>query len=124
MLCLCRNAKCDSNFANFGNGKIMPDFATFSFKHLSSLCNDPCCCFYYIRLASLQVNGEEGWKRRVGEKDHGSFRSGTIHDRLSKIKDSSEGWQKKKGQENDAKQFTVEGKMASKLTAKSFIHTM
>lgn len=68
----------------------------------------------YDRLASLQVNGEEGWKRRVGDKDHGSFRSGSIHDRLSKIKDNSEGWQKKIGQENDAKQFTIEGKMASK----------
>ncbi|XP_067938256.1 supervillin-like [Watersipora subatra] len=65
-------------------------------------------------LASLQVNGEEGWKRRIGEKDHGSFRSGSIHDRLSKIEDSSKSWQKNKGIENDAKQFTVEGKMAKK----------
>lgn len=73
------------------------------------------------RLASLQVNGEEGWKRRIGEKDHGSFRSGSIHDRLSKIKDNSESWQKKIGQENDAKQFTVEGKMASKLLRCSLI---
>ena len=101
----------------------MPDFVAFSLNICQAYAMTLAVA-YYIRLASLQVNGEEGWKRRVGEKDHGSFRSGTIHDRLSKIKDSSEGWQKKKGQENDAKQFTVEGKMASKLTAKSFIHTM
>lgn len=66
------------------------------------------------RLASLQTNGEEGWKSRIGQKDHGSFRLGTIHDRLSQIEDNSKSWQKKKGVENDAKQFTVEGKMASK----------
>jgi len=73
-----------------------------------------------FRLASLQTNGEEGWKRRVGEKDHGSFRSGTIHERLSKMESNSKSWQKNKGQENDAKQFTVEGKMASKCFSKGF----
>lgn len=71
-------------------------------------------CLWLDRLASLQVNGEEGWKRRVGDKDHGSFRSGSIHARLSKIEDNSKKWETRKGQENDAKQFTVEGKLASK----------
>lgn len=62
------------------------------------------------------MNGEESWKKRVSDKEHVRKLPGAskLKDRLSMIEDNSKNWQKNVGQENDAKQFTVEGKIASK----------